>query len=49
MKAMYPTYLSSKLWLKMNTLVGRLANMSALELADEPMPPAEMASRSNPS
>lgn len=49
MKAMYPTYLSSKLWLKMNTLVGRLANMSALELADESIPPAEMASRSNPS
>ena len=32
MSAVYPAFLSSKLWLKVNTPVGRLANMSALEL-----------------
>jgi hypothetical protein len=36
MRAMYPAFLGSKLWLKLNTPVGRLANVSALELADEP-------------
>jgi hypothetical protein len=33
---MYPAFLGSKLWLKLNTPVGRLANVSTLELADEP-------------
>ncbi len=49
MRAMYPAFLDSKLWLKLNTPVGRLANESALELADEPLPVAEMASHSKPS
>ena len=49
MRALYPAFLGSKLWLKLNTPVGRLANESALELADEPMPVAEMASHSKPS
>jgi Sulfotransferase family len=33
----YPAFLSSKLWLKLNTPVGRLADMSALELDAEPV------------
>jgi hypothetical protein len=36
MRSMYPAFLGSKLWLKMNTPVGRFANDSALELADDP-------------
>lgn len=48
MRAMYPAFLGSKLWLKLNTPIGRLANESALELADEPLPVAEMASHSKP-
>jgi len=35
MRSVYPNFLSAKLWLKMNTPVGRLANLSALELEDE--------------
>jgi hypothetical protein len=38
MRGMYPAFLSSKLWLKLHTPVGRLANMSALELEAEPEP-----------
>jgi hypothetical protein len=34
---MYPAFLGSKLWLKLHTPVGRLANMSALELEEEPV------------
>jgi hypothetical protein len=49
MSAVYPAFLSSKLWLKVNTPVGRLANMSALELIEEPAPVAGMASHSKPS
>jgi hypothetical protein len=41
MRGMYPAFLGSKLWLKLNTPVGRLANMSALELEDEAAPVAE--------
>ncbi len=41
MRAMYPAFLGSKLWLKLHTPVGRLANVSALELEDEAMPVAE--------
>jgi Sulfotransferase family len=41
MRAMYPAFLDSKLWLKWHTPVGRLANMSALELDEEPVPVAE--------
>src|ERR1700721_1834294 len=36
MRAMYPAFLGSKLWLKLHTPVGRFANMSALELEEEP-------------
>jgi hypothetical protein len=36
MRGMYPAFLGSKLWLKLHTPVGRLANMSALELEAEP-------------
>ncbi len=36
MRSMYPAFLGSKLWLKMNTPVGRFANVSALELAEDP-------------
>ncbi len=41
MRGMYPAFLSSKLWLKVHTLVGRLANLSALELEEEPVQVAE--------
>jgi hypothetical protein len=34
---MYPAYLGGKGWLKLHTPAGRLANMSALELEDEPV------------
>lgn len=37
MRVMYPAFLGSKLWLKLHTPVGRLADMSALELTEEPM------------
>jgi hypothetical protein len=36
MRAIYPAFLEGKLWLKWNTPVGRLANMSHLELAEIP-------------
>lgn len=41
MREIYPAFLGSKLWLKLHTPVGRLANVSALELEDEPMSVAE--------
>ncbi len=41
MREMYPLFLGSKLWLKLHTPVGRLANTSALELDEEPLPVAE--------
>ncbi|MGA9802646.1 MAG: sulfotransferase [Terriglobales bacterium] len=41
MHGMYPAFLSSKLLLKLHTPVGRLANMSALELEEEPVQVAE--------
>ena len=41
MRAMYPSFLGGKLWLKLHTPVGRFANMSALELAEEPASIAE--------
>ena len=37
MRAVYPTFLNTKFWLKLNTPVGRMADMSALEL-EEPAP-----------
>jgi hypothetical protein len=48
MREVYPAFLDSKLWLKMNTPVGRLANMSSLELAGDPMPVTKMASQTKP-
>jgi hypothetical protein len=41
MRSEYPTFLNTKLWLKLNTPVGRFSNMSALELEEEPAPVAE--------
>jgi hypothetical protein len=41
MRALYPNFLSTKLWLKLNTPVGRFSNLSALELEDEPEALAE--------
>ena len=41
MRAAYPSFLASKLWFKVHTPVGRLANMSALELEQEPVEVAE--------
>jgi len=35
MRLTYPAFLGGKLWLKLNTPVGRLANVSALELAED--------------
>lgn len=43
MRAMYPNFLSAKLWLKLNTPAGRFADISALELEDEPVPLAQSA------
>jgi hypothetical protein len=43
MRSVYPAFLGSKLWLKMHTPVGRLANVSALELEEEPVPVPETA------
>jgi hypothetical protein len=37
MRGMYPAYLASKGWLKMHTPAGRLVNLSALEIEDEPV------------
>jgi hypothetical protein len=41
MRGIYPAFLGSKLWLKLYTPIGRLANMSALELEQVPAPMAE--------
>jgi hypothetical protein len=41
MNFLYPQFLGGKFWLKHHTLVGRFANLSALELEDEPTPVAE--------
>jgi hypothetical protein len=41
MRATYQSFLGSKLWLKLHTPVGRFANMSALELAEDPASMAE--------
>jgi hypothetical protein len=41
MRGIYPMFLGGKLWLKLHTPIGRLANMSALELEEEPAPVAE--------
>ena len=34
LRAVYPGFLDTKLWLKLNTPIGRMANLSALELDD---------------
>jgi len=41
MRTMYPNLLSTKLWLKLNTPLGRLADMSVLELENEPVAAAQ--------
>jgi Sulfotransferase family len=41
MRGMYPVFLGGKLWMKLHTPIGRLANLSVLELEDEPAPIAE--------
>ena len=41
MRGIYPAFLGGKLCLKLHTPVGRLADMSALELEEEPVPVAE--------
>lgn len=43
MRAVYPNFLSTKLWLKLNTPAGRLSDTTALELEDEPVPVAQSA------
>lgn len=49
MRAMYPAYLGTKFWLKHHTPVGRLANLSALELEDEASPMSDPVHTSEPS
>jgi hypothetical protein len=44
MRLAYPAFLNSKLWLKLHTPLGRLSNMSVLELDDEPARVAESVS-----
>jgi hypothetical protein len=41
MRGMYPAFLDGKLWMKLHTPIGRLANISALELDAEPPAIAE--------
>jgi hypothetical protein len=41
MRGTYPAFLGGKLWLKLHTAAGRLSNMSALELEEEPVQVAE--------
>jgi hypothetical protein len=41
MRSEYSMFLNTKLWLKLNTPVGRFSNLSALELEDEPATVAE--------
>jgi hypothetical protein len=41
MRGVYPAFLNSKLWLKLHTPLGRLSNMSVLELEEEPEPVVE--------
>lgn len=43
MRAVYPNFLSAKLWAKLHTPVGRLANLSALELEEDAVPVAQSA------
>ncbi len=42
-RALYRSYLDTKMWLKMNTPAGRQANLSVLELKDEPVALAHSA------
>ena len=37
-RLLYRTFLNTKMWLKLNTPVGRMANLSVLQLQDEPDP-----------
>jgi hypothetical protein len=45
MRAVYRNYLDAKLWAKINTPLGRLANLSALELSDAPPQPTTASTR----
>jgi hypothetical protein len=38
MRSMYPAFLGGKLWMKLHTPIGRMANMSALELQESSVP-----------
>ncbi len=40
-RALYQGYLNTKMWLKLHTPAGRLANLSVLQLQDEPGPAVE--------
>ena len=42
-RALYRSYLNSKMWMKLNTPAGRRVNLSVLELEDGPGPLAESA------
>jgi hypothetical protein len=46
MQTVYPNFLSAKLWLKMNTPVGRMSDLTALELEDGP--PVQVAQSVRP-
>ena len=41
MRSVYPAFLDTKLWLKTETPVGRMSNLSALELESSPSPSAQ--------
>jgi len=41
MRGIYPAFLGGKLWMKLHTPLGRLANTSTLELDQEPVPEPE--------
>jgi hypothetical protein len=42
-RALYRNFLSTKMWLKLNTPAGRMVDLSVLELEDEPGPLAQSA------
>jgi len=42
-RALYRNFLNTKMWLKLNTPVGRMVNLSVLELEGEPAAAAQSA------
>jgi hypothetical protein len=42
-RALYRNFLDTKMWLKLNTPVGRMVNLSVLELEGEPAAAAQSA------